>query len=221
MAGLPPARWKEEPGTAQGVALGTHGDWDSASTWPLTCPRWSQAPRRTQASLTVGTGGCVSPALLRFPPLCSSKAPAPRVSVTAEGSTSSTGLEDHYQEKKNRFTSSYGQQSPGLGAEFGMVEFRDANPKPSLGSTGSAVCILQVPPLPTLPPRASRSQQRRTPQLPVALTSHCWIFNLTSITFLLAGGQCWTFIRPRSACKGKTPATQASLGARIFRMQRC
>lgn len=133
MAGLPPARWKEEPGTAQGVALGTHGDWDSASTWPLTCPRWSQAPRRTQASLTVGTGGCVSPALLRFPPPCSSKAPAPRVSVTAEGSTSSTGLEDHYQEKKNRFTSSYGQQSPGLGGEFGMVEFCDANPKPSPG----------------------------------------------------------------------------------------
>lgn len=45
MAGLPPARREEEPGTAQGVALGTHGDWDSASTWPLACPKQSQGDR--------------------------------------------------------------------------------------------------------------------------------------------------------------------------------
>lgn len=163
MAGLPPARREEEPGTAQGVALGTHGDGECASTWPLACPKQSQGPRRTKGSLTFGTWGCVSPALPKFPPLCSSKAPAPRVSVTAEGSTSSTGLEEHYQEKENRFKSGCGWQSPSLRGEFGMVEFGDANPKPSLGSTGSAVCILQVLLLPTLPPRASKSQQKRTP----------------------------------------------------------
>lgn len=60
----------------------------------------------------------MSPALS----LCSSKAPAPVVSVTAEGSTSSTGLEEYYQKKENRFKSGCGQQSPSLGGEFGMVE---------------------------------------------------------------------------------------------------
>lgn len=115
MAGLLPAWCKEEPGTAQGVALGTHGDWDSASTWPPACPKWSQGPRRTEGSLTFGTWGCVSPALLRFPPLCSSKAPDSRVSATAEGSRA---LEEHYQEKKNRFKSGCGQQSPSLGVSL-------------------------------------------------------------------------------------------------------
>lgn len=121
----------------------------------------SRAPRH------FGAWGCTSPALRSSPPLHSSKAPAPRVSVTAgEGSPLPQAWKStwkHHQEAENRSKSGCGWRSPSLEGEFGMVEPRDANPKPSLGSAGRAFLTLQAQLVPMLSPRAPRSQQRRPP----------------------------------------------------------
>lgn len=149
---------EEELGTAQGVALGAHGDGDAASTSPGPSPALGRArvPGWTEGSS--GIWDRVSSALPSSPPLDSSKAPAPRVPITdREGSIPTTSLERHLETppgKENRSKSSCGRRSSGLGGEFGTVEPRDADLKPSLRSAGRACLTLQAQLMPTLLPRS-------------------------------------------------------------------
>ena len=187
---------------------------------PHTEPGSQGGPR---APWHFGTWGCMSPAVLSSPSLPSSKAPDPRVPVTAGGGSLlpqvwKTTWKQH-QEKEKRSRPLCDRQSPTSGREFVIAEPRGGDPKPNLGSAGQVFLTLQdqVTPIPS--PTVPRSQQRR-PQLPAALTTRCWGSRVMAITLLL-----FSLLTDAAGCltaqevPAKAPEVQISLEAQVFRRQ--